>query len=364
MTNSNYILYILIALISLSLSLGCKTEKNNGGSNPDQAIEPAVITDATLTDTDDPAIWIHPENSGSSLIIGTDKDPENGGLYAFDLNGKIQQTHLGLKTANNVDVAYGLNLNGQEVDIAVATERYEHRLRVFSLPDLAPIDGGGIPVFEDEEDDDYRQAMGIALYTRPSDQAIFAIVSRKKGPEEGYLEQYLLQSNENGQVTGELVRTFGKYSGKKEIEAIAVDDKLGYVYYADEQAGIRKYFANPEKGNQELAFFGQGDFEKDQEGIAIYEVTDNTGYIIVSDQEANLFNVYPREGTENAPHNHKKINSFELSTNRTDGIEVTDQTLPDFPYGMFVAMSDDKTFHYYNWQELAERFGLEIKEND
>lgn len=361
MINTNYILYPLIALVSLSFSLGCKTEKNNGGSNPYQAIEPTVITDATLTDTDDPAIWINSDNSGNSLIIGTDKDPENGGIYAFDLNGKIQQTHLGLKTANNVDVAYGLNINDQEVDIAVATERYEHRLRVFSLPDLTLIDGGGIPVFEEEEDDEYRQAMGIALYTRPSDQAVFAIVSRKKGPEEGYLEQYLLQSNENGQVTGELVRTFGKYSGRKEIEAIAVDDKLGFVYYADEKAGIRKYFANPEKGNQELAFFGQGDFERDQEGIAIYQLTDSTGYIIISDQQANRFNVYPREGMENAPHNHQKIRKFELSTNLTDGIEITHKSLPGFPFGVFVSMSDDKTFHYYNWQELAERYDLEVR---
>lgn len=324
-----------------------------------KVVKPIVVTEESLTDTDDPAIWINKKDRGSSLILGTDKDNENGGLYVYDLDGKInrQKTVLGMKDANNVDVAYGLDLNGEKVDIAVVTERYAHRLRVFSLPDMEPIDDGGIPVFKGEED---HQPMGIGLYTRPSDHQIFAIVSRKKGPHENYLAQYLLKDNGEGQVTGKLVREFGKYSGKQEIESIAVDNELGYVYYSDERAGIRKYYADPKKGNQELAFFGQEDFTRDEEGISIYKLTDSTGYIIVSDQQANRFNVYPREGKGPRHNIYKKILSIPLPALVSDGSEVTNVSLPGYPSGLFVAMSDDKTFQLYSWQDLAEQYGLLI----
>ncbi|MFY7786627.1 MAG: phytase, partial [Thermoflexibacteraceae bacterium] len=76
--------------------------------------------------------------------------------------------------------------------------------------------------------------MGISLYKNKAGK-IYAIVGRKSGPTDGsYLWQYLLEDNGAGQVKATLVRKFGVYSGKKEIESIAVDDELGYVYYSDE----------------------------------------------------------------------------------------------------------------------------------
>lgn len=328
-----------------------------------KTIKPSVITETTLTDTDDPAIWVNRNKPEKSLIIGTDKDSQNGGLYVFNLEGKIdsKRTVTGLKRPNNVDVAYDFIFKNDLIDIAVATERNRNCIRVFSLPDMKAIDGGGIEVFVDEEQ---RQPMGVALYMRSSDKKVFAIISRKSGPSHNYLEQYLLYDDGLGVVKGKLVRKFGDFSGKQEIEAVAIDNELGYIYYSDEKAGIRKYFADPEKGNEELAFFGQEDFKRDQEGISIYRVTDSTGYIIVSDQQANRFNIYPREGVDNTPHKHEKITSVYLSTIYSDGSEVTNVSLPGFPNGMFVAMSDDKTFQLYSWKEIAEKYGLKVARID
>ena len=56
--------------------------------NLDKKVQPAVITEQVNFDTDDPAIWINPQDASQSLIIGTDKETE-GGLFVFDLNGKI-----------------------------------------------------------------------------------------------------------------------------------------------------------------------------------------------------------------------------------------------------------------------------------
>ncbi|MFI5452748.1 phytase [Pedobacter sp. UC225_61] len=307
------------------------------------------VTDPVQFDTDDPAIWINPLDSSKSLIIGTDKD-ENGGLYVFDLKGKIikEKTITGLKRPDNVDIAYGMLLNGKKVDIAVVTERMTHKLRIYSLPDMKAVDNGGIPVYEGEKGVMFRDLMGIALYTTKNGE-IYAIPGRKTGPKDGtYLWQYLLQDNGKGQVMAVLKRKFGNYSGIKEIEAIAVDNELGYVYYADEQFGVRKYHADPAKGNKELAVFAKEGYTEDHEGISIYKTTANTGYILVSDQSANQFKVYSREGV------NKLISTVNVSTNQSDGSDIYSGALnADFKHGLFVAMSDDRTFQLYRWEDIA-----------
>jgi myo-inositol-hexaphosphate 3-phosphohydrolase len=325
------------------------------------ALHPVVITEETKYDTDDPAIWIHPTDPSQSLIVGTDKNPEDGALYVFDLDGKIQteKTVRPILRVNNVDIEYGLMLGGELVDIAVSTERGANKIRVHSLPDMKEIDNGGIEVFTGEEG---RQAMpmGISLYKRPSDGTIYAIVGRKSGPSEGYLWQYKLEDDGNGNVIGEKVREFGAYSGLNEIESIAVDDPLGYVYYSDEGSGVRKYHADPdaEGAGEELAIFatvfGPEGFTRDNEGISIYQVNDGTGYILVSDQHANKFRIYKREGEVDDPHNHLFVKSVPVRTNESDGSEITSAVLdPRFPSGLFVAMSDNQTFHYYSWDDIA-----------
>jgi 3-phytase len=348
---------IIIALVLANLVFtSCSTKL---ASIRKDAIKPIVVTETLPHDTDDPAIWIHPIDASKSIIIGTDKDSD-GGLYAFDLNGKIITKSEALKRPNNVDIAYGLVINGQKTDVAVTTERESNTIRVFSLPDLKPIDNGGIPVFEGELE---RDPMGIALYTRASDHAIFAIVGRKTGSSGTYLWQYQLTDTGNRIAGANVVRKFGQYSGKKEIEAIAVDNELGVVYYCDEQFGIRKYNADPAKNdNSELALFGQGNFKSDNEGIAIYKKTATTGYILVSNQQANTFMVYPREGVNGNPNEFPLLAEIPTSTIECDGADVTSLNLGgQFQKGMFVAMSNGMTFHFYNWEDLQKRIDLAKK---
>ncbi len=341
------VFYFTVILIISTLGCEQKAQKEI----PVAKIEPRVITDTVKWDTDDPAIWINPADPSKSLVIGTDKHM-NGALYAFNLEGKIVKDSTHLNRPNNVDVAYGFPYNGDLIDIAVVTERYEQRIRVFKLPELEPIDQGGLVVFDGNTE---RAPMGIAMYNRKKDDTYFVFVSGKSGPEEGYIGQFLLKSNDQNKIELTPVREFGKYSGKHEIEAIAVDDDLGYVYYSDETVGVRKYHADPEKpgANRELAIFATEGFTRDHEGISIYKKTDKTGYILVSDQQANQFWIFPREGTAENPHAHEPIKIIKTSTKDSDGSEVTNIPLPGFPLGLFVAMSDDKTFQYYSWEDIA-----------
>jgi len=361
-----HFMFILGTFILLLMS--CQTEVQDCST----VVKPTIVTDTVKWDTDDPAIWINPEDASQSLILGTDKD-QDGALYVFNLEGKVieEKTVHNIKRPNNVDVEYGLSLNGEKVDIAVTTERFENRLRVFSLPDMKEIDNGGIQA------EGLVAPMGISLYKRPSDGAIFAIVSPKEGSTENYLWQFLLKDDGNGNVTAEKVRQFGNFSGIKEIESIAVDDPLGYVYYSDEQYGVRKYYADPDMpdADKELGMIDTKDYWEDNEGISIYPTGDETGYILVSDQSANRFRIYAREGTPAVvdpedpednmparPHLHKLIKIIDVSTNNSDGSEATNVNLgPNFPNGIFVAMSDNKTFQIYDWNDIIKGKILDTK---
>lgn len=357
---------MVLGLVMASL-ISCESNGQKLDSSIDLSpttLEPTVITEKTPNDTDDPAIWIHPTDPTKSLVIGTDKN-SNGGIYAYDLEGKIVNKVLDLKRPNNVDVAYGLEWGNEKIDIAVVTEREANSIRIFRLPDLLPIDAGGIKVFEGEEEKDYNAPMGIALYTKVigAVNKIYAIVGRKSGPRDNYLWQYELYTDSNKVVKATKVRSFGKFSGRKEIEAIAVDNELGYVYYSDEMVKVRKYYADPSlNDNTELSVFAQNDVEQDHEGIAIYRTGKGTGYILVSDQQSNSFLIYPREGTTENKHLHELITSVSVSTIECDGADATNLHLGErFPNGMLVAMTNGRSFHYYDWRLVQNEIEKALK---
>lgn len=312
------------------------------------AIPPNIITEYTLNDTDDPAIWVHPEDPSKSIVFGTDKET-NGAIYAFDLSGKIieAKTIRGIERPNNVDIEYGFRLNDStQTDILVFTEREKQQIRMFAVPEMKPLDGGGFPVFTDEEVRGNRLPMGISLYKSPKDGTVYAIVGRKTGPENGYLYQYELRGNRTG-IQANLVRKFGSFSGQKEIEAIAVDDEEGFIYYSDEGVCIKKYYAEPSMGDKEISCFGGEHFLEDIEGIAIATYPNGEGYLIVSDQQLGQFNVFSRK-------DNVFVKAMNLTTHETDGCEVV--TIPlnsTFSHGLFVAMNDQKNFYFYDLGKLG-----------
>ncbi len=64
----------------------------------------------------------------------------------------------------------------------------------------------------------------------------------------------------------------------------------------------------------------------------------------------------PEENVPARPHLHKLIKIVNVSTNNSDGSEITNVPVnPKFPAGLFVAMSDDKTFQHYSWTDLIGR---------
>ena len=371
--------FTLSGLIVLCASSGCRrtppaadedsTKPPPSPSPLSKAVEiEAEYSTATLSnDPDDPAIWVHPSDPSRSLILGTMKvAAPAGAVVAFGMDGQIRQVISGIDRPNNIDVEYGMPLGGRRVDIAVVTERLARQLRVFRIEpaDGRLVDIGGLPILEGQTGE-AGAPMGIALYRRSRDEAIFAIVAPKEGPRQGYLWQYRLIDSGGGRLAAKFVRRFGNFSAtsvreENEIEAVAVDDALGYVYYSDEADGVHKWHADPDHADagRELAHFAKTGFRGDREGIAIYALTDNTGYIVVTDQldEDSEYHFYPREGEAGAPHDHsREIAVVRGGADATDGIEISSHALgPGLPQGAFVAMnSGPRNFLVFRWQDVT-----------
>jgi 3-phytase len=259
-----------------------------------------------------------------------------------------------------VDLRQAVKFGDKTVDLIAVTERNRSALRFFAVdPATHRLDELGVaPVFEGQSGD-FAAPMGIALYKRPADEAVFAIVGRKSGPADGYIWQYRVAADSGGRPVLTKVREFGKFSETGEIESIVADDAAGFLYYSDEGAGIRKYKADPDSRDAatEVALFGATDYRGDREGLAIYSTGHNTGFIISTDQieGGSRYILYPREGTAGNPHRHDPVAVIEPGADGTDGIEATSAALDArFPDGLLVTMnSGAKNFLLFAWKPVS-----------
>jgi 3-phytase len=327
-------------------------------------VRPVRPTQALAQDPDDPAIWVNRRDPSKSLVLGTVKAAApHGGLAVFSLDGTLREFLPGADRPNNVDVEYGFPLAGAPTDIAVLTERLGRRLRAYAFtPDgseLRDVSAASLASVLGATPGDAGAPMGVGLYRRARDGAVFAIVAPKTGPKTNYLWQYRLV-DEGGRVGARFVRRFGDFSGGKEIEAVAVDDELGYVYYADEDTGVHKWHADPDAAgaDRELALFAASGYRGDREGIGIYTEPGGAGYIVSVDQlpGESVFHVYRRQGEPGRPHDHtRELTTFTIGADDTDGVDVVSAALgAEFPRGLLAAMnSGPRNFLLCRWDGIA-----------
>ena len=55
---------------------------------------------------------------------------------------------------------------------------------------------------------------------------------------------------------------------------------------------------------------------------------------------------------------HHRLAEVKVSARESDGSDTWSSSLPGYDGGLFVAMSTDKTFHFYSLRKLMERAGL------
>lgn len=337
-----------------------------------------------LGDSDDPAIWVNPENGDESLVIGTLKD---GGLAVFDLQGNVVQTVLPAEFSdiryNNVDLVYEFELGGESVDLAVVSDRKNDTLAIFKVnPDtqqLEDVTADGILETIFDVDDGEATAYGLAIYTSPVSGTSYVFVTQADGNQVAQLELV----DDNGQVSANVVRVLDLPvpTGEPEdsqSEGIVVDQELGLLYVAlEEEVGILKFSAEPDGGDsfQVIQPVDADYLVPDIEGLSIYYGADGNGYLIANSQGDSSYAVFTREGP------NEYLGSFVVGgsgpidqVNESDGLDVINVPVGSaFPNGLLVlqdgandpqnVVEDDEelennstNFKFVPWESVAGSF--------
>ncbi|MBL8268953.1 phytase [Steroidobacter sp.] len=349
----------LPVVLSFALLSACSAAKNSAPSAAAKPVFASVETEPvpSLQDAaDDPAIWIHPTDPARSLIIGTDK---KNGLDVYDLSGKRVQS-LPDGRMNNVDLRYGFALGGAEVAIVAATNRTDQTLALYAVD----ADGRLSNVADGKIATGLLDPYGLCMYRSPKGEYfVFA-----NDNDSGAFKQWQLEARGN-KVGARQVREFAVGS---QAEGCAADDGTGHLYIAEEDVGLWRYSAAPDGGSErtQIDSVANGHLTDDAEGVTIFYGSGDTGYVIVSSQGSNDYNVYLRNG------DNKFLGKFAIvaspegidGTSDTDGIDVTSTALgAAFPHGVFVAQDGKNTnpsaaqnFKLVPWERIAAALGLPL----
>ena len=336
-------------------------------------------------DADDPAIYVNPLDSGKSLVITALKD---GGLAVYDLDGKeVQRIAPDKIRFNNVDLVYGFTLGGKKVDLAVASDRRNDTLAIWSIdPSTQKLTNITAKTLSDKSasifgiDDGTQTAYGLTAYTSSVNGKSYVFVSQRSADQIAQLE---LIDNGQGQIDAKVVRTLtvpipaGGELEDAQVEGMVADRELGYLYAAQENVGIWKFQAEPNAsvtGRLIEAVKPDGQvLSADAEGLTIYYDADGKGYLLASSQGDSSYAAFSREG------NNDYLGSFVIddgidAVEESDGADVTSVALGSkFPYGLLVvhdgsnspaqvAVDDGEVqnystnFKFVPWDSVAKAF--------
>ena len=302
---------------------------------------------------DDPAIWVHPQDPAKSRVIGTDKQK---GLYVYDLQGRVRQL-LPHGKMNNVDVRDGFTLGGETVSIAVASNRSDDSIAVYRID---PADGTLTAAADGILATGFADPYGLCLYRSAQSGDVYVFVN---DGDSGDFRQWRLADKGNGRVGATRVRDFAVGS---QAEGCVADDESGALYIAEEDVGLWRYSAEPHGGSERTRIDATGDgggLTDDVEGVALWLGGNGTGYLIVSNQGADNYAVYRREG-DNAYVGHFHVVADSArgldGASETDGLEVTSADLGGrFGNGLLVvqdgrniAPEEAQNFKYVSWQDV------------
>ncbi|WP_323815829.1 phytase [Cellvibrio sp. NN19] len=308
---------------------------------------------------DDPAIWINKKRPQKSLVIGTNKQQ---GLFVYDLQGKEVQ-HFNTGKLNNVDVRYGVQFGKKVVDIAVATNRDDNSLAIYTIdPKNGKLSFSGSVATNLEE------IYGFCMYQNATG-VTYAIPNAKSGEfQQIELTAVAHPSNKNQwQWQGKKVRSFFV---KSQPEGCVADDKNQRLFVGEEDEALWTIGAEPDSGTQVELVLRAGDvLVADVEGVGIYQGKQKN-YLVVSSQGNNTYVILDAV----APYQVRGIIRVDLDAengidgvSETDGLEVTHVNMgKQFPEGMLVVQDGHnvmpeapQNFKYVSWEKIRTALKLD-----
>lgn len=321
--------------------------------SPAVVVEPQVQTElvARMGDVaDDPAIWVHPADPSRSRVLGTNKKQ---GLLVYDLQGR-QRQFLASGRLNNVDLRQGVEMGGQRLDLAVASQRDDNTVVLFA------IDGEGVVSELARVATGFQEIYGICLF-QPKAGGLEVLVNDKGGA----FRQYRI-GRSGAAWSGALVREFKVAS---QPEGCVADDRRERLFVGEEKRGVWTLDARADRPAAPKLVLGVGqDLRADVEGMAIYH-GQQASWLIVSSQGDSSYVVLDALAPYKVRGRFKV--GFNLAagidgTSDTDGLDVTSSDLGGaFAQGMLVIQDGYKrmpdgtqNFKYVRWEDVARALKL------
>ncbi|MGK5011782.1 phytase [Janthinobacterium sp. MDB2-8] len=303
---------------------------------------------------DDPAIWLA-SDPANARILGTNKKQ---GLLVYDLQGKQTQL-LEVGRLNNVDMRQNIQLGGSKVDLAVATQRDDNSMMLFTINASGEVaEAGRFPT-------GLKSIYGMCLY-QPASGGVQAFINDK----DGTFQQYSIGLS-GKQFSATLLRSFKVAT---QPEGCVADDANARLFLGEETRGVWTTSADAAKPDTLTMVLPVGaNLTADVEGMAIYRkpgAKPDTGYLIVSSQGDSSYVVLDAQAPYKVRGRFKV--GFNLpagidGTSETDGLDVTSANLGGaYAQGMLVIQDGYKrlpdgpqNFKYVAWGDVAKALGLE-----
>ena len=303
---------------------------------------------------DDPAIWLA-SDPANARILGTNKKQ---GLLVYDLQGRQTQL-LEVGRLNNVDVRQNIRLGGGKVDLAVATQRDDNSMMLFTInADGDVAEAGRFPT-------GLKSIYGMCLY-QPAGGGVEAFINDK----DGTFQHYSI-GLEGNKFSATLLRSFKVAT---QPEGCVADDANARLFLGEETRGIWTTSANAAKPDALTMVLPVGaQLTADVEGMTIYRKPGgkpDSGYLIVSSQGDSSYVVLDAQAPYKVRGRFKV--GFNLpagidGTSETDGLDVTSANLGGaYAQGMLVIQDGYKrlpdgpqNFKYVAWGDVAKALKLE-----
>ncbi|WP_423462487.1 phytase [Promicromonospora sp. MS192] len=347
---------------------------------------------------DDPAIWVHPEDSARSLVVATAKE---GGLRVYDVAATELQSVAATPAPradgvpgryNNVDIAYGLDVGGERTDVAVVSDRYNDQIRFFAIDPagaaaatpLTEVTAPGLDFLfspDREAVDEEHTAYGLAVYQRRG--ATYAVVTQEgtttiatarltTGADGvGYTDvEHLAMPGEFRLPDGTTWVPCEEPGTGPQLEGVAVDRRTGTLYAAQEDVGLWRVPLPLGSGEPRLVdrvrdfgvhdvydpateecapvdpaapSYGGRHLTADAEGVDIWYGPGRTGYVIVSSQGDDTYPVYALTGR------NRPLGAFRVAgdgvddVNGSDGLAVSNAPVGGYRSGLLVTHDEPET---------------------
>lgn len=350
-------------LLSLIIGFSACNSNNKNNNKLDKTTTQSLVNVTADVETDpvqseddaadDPSIWYNEKKPAQSRIIGTNK---KSGLVVYNLSGK-ELYRYDVGRVNNVDIRYGFVLGLDTFDIAGATNRTYNSISLFKI-----LKNGELETLSlDEIISPSQEVYGFCMYKSRVNGDFYACLVDKTG----VFEQYRLK-DEKGSPGFELARTFDVGG---QCEGMVADDELGTLFIGEENTGVWKYDAEPDKGDSRMAVtdLSNKNLMADIEGLTLYLADNKQGYLIVSSQGNNTYAFFNRAGK------HDYLGSIQITdgdaidgTSETDGIDVINLSVGEqFVNGFFIVQDGEnydsgefkkQNFKMVDWAKIATGF--------